>query len=56
VPLGIVCAIISFNSPLNTVAHKIASSLAGGNAVILRPAGYTPLSAALLVEALLEAA
>jgi succinate-semialdehyde dehydrogenase/glutarate-semialdehyde dehydrogenase len=55
VPLGIVCAITPFNSPLNTVAHKVAPSLAGGNAVLLKPAGYTPLSAALLVEALLEA-
>lgn len=55
VPLGIVCAITPFNSPLNTVMHKVAPSLAGGNAVILKPAGYTPLSGALLVEALLEA-
>ncbi len=55
VPLGIVCAITPFNSPLNTVVHKVAPSLAGGNAVILKPAGYTPLTAALLVEALLEA-
>lgn len=55
VPLGIVCAITPFNSPLNTVIHKVAPSLAGGNAVILKPAGYTPLSSSLLVEALLEA-
>jgi succinate-semialdehyde dehydrogenase/glutarate-semialdehyde dehydrogenase len=55
VPLGIICAITPFNSPLNTVLHKVAPSLAGGNAVILKPAAYTPLSAALLVEVLLEA-
>jgi succinate-semialdehyde dehydrogenase/glutarate-semialdehyde dehydrogenase len=55
VPLGIICAITPFNSPLNTVAHKVAPSLAGGNAVIIKPAGFTPLSAALLVEVLLEA-
>jgi len=55
VPLGIVCAITPFNSPLNTAVHKIAPSLASGNAVILKPASYTPLTAALLVEALLEA-
>ena len=54
VPLGIVCAITPFNSPLNTVVHKVAPSLASGNAVIIKPAGYTPLTAALLVEALLE--
>jgi len=55
VPLGIICAITPFNSPLNTVVHKVAPSLAGGNAVILKPAGFTPLTAALLVELLLEA-
>lgn len=55
VPLGTVCAITPFNSPLNTVVHKVGPALAGGNAVLLKPAGYTPLTAALLVEALLEA-
>ena len=30
VPLGIVCAITPFNSPLNTAVHKIAPSLAAG--------------------------
>jgi succinate-semialdehyde dehydrogenase/glutarate-semialdehyde dehydrogenase len=55
VPLGIVCAITPFNSPLNTVVHKVAPSLAAGNAVVLKPSGYTPLTSALLVETLLEA-
>lgn len=55
VPLGVVCAITPFNSPLNTVAHKIGPALAGGNAVVLKPSSDTPLTAALLVEALLEA-
>jgi acyl-CoA reductase-like NAD-dependent aldehyde dehydrogenase len=54
-PLGVVCAITPFNSPLNTVAHKVAPALAAGNSVILKPAAYTPLSACLLVEVLLEA-
>ncbi len=54
-PLGVVCAITPFNSPLNTVAHKVAPALAAGNSVILKPAAYTPLSSALLVSALLEA-
>jgi acyl-CoA reductase-like NAD-dependent aldehyde dehydrogenase len=54
-PLGVVCAITPFNSPLNTVAHKVAPALAAGNSVILKPAGYTPLSSGLLVEVLLEA-
>jgi len=55
VPLGVVLAITPFNSPLNTVAHKVAPALAAGNAVILKPASATPLTAFKLAEALLEA-
>ena len=55
VPLGVVLAITPFNSPLNTVAHKIAPAFAAGNAVILKPASATPLTACLLAEVLLEA-
>lgn len=54
-PVGVVCAITPFNSPLNTVAHKVGPALAAGNAVVLKPAAATPLSATLLIEALLEA-
>lgn len=53
-PLGIVVCITPFNAPLNTVAHKIAPAFAAGNAVILKPAERTPLSAALLCQALVE--
>jgi len=55
VPLGVVAAITPFNSPLNTVAHKIAPAFAAGNAVILKPASHTPLTACKLAELLLEA-
>lgn len=55
VPVGVVCAITPFNSPLNTVVHKVGPALAAGNAVVLKPATYTPLSAGALVEILLEA-
>ncbi len=55
IPIGIVCAITPFNSPLNTVLHKVAPALAAGNAVILKPSNLTPLTAALLCEILLEA-
>jgi acyl-CoA reductase-like NAD-dependent aldehyde dehydrogenase len=54
-PVGIVCAITPFNSPLNVVAHKVAPALAAGNGVALKPAAATPLSAGLLVGALLDA-
>lgn len=54
-PVGVVCAITPFNSPLNTVVHKVGPALAAGNAVIVKPSSLTPLSAGLLVEILLEA-
>lgn len=54
-PLGTVCAITPFNSPLNTVAHKVGPAIAAGNAVVLKPALATPMTSVLLVEILLEA-
>jgi acyl-CoA reductase-like NAD-dependent aldehyde dehydrogenase len=55
VPYGVVGAISPFNFPLNLVAHKLGPALAGGNAVVLKPAGQTPVSALKLAEILLEA-
>lgn len=55
VPLGVVCAITPFNFPINLVAHKIAPALAAGNAVVLKPASYTPVIAAKLCAILTEA-
>jgi acyl-CoA reductase-like NAD-dependent aldehyde dehydrogenase len=55
VPIGVVAAISPFNFPLNLVAHKIAPALAAGCAVVLKPAGQTPLSALLLAELELDA-
>src|SRR5436309_6069367 len=49
-PIGIVGAISPFNFPCNLVAHKLAPALAAGCAVVLKPAGQTPLSALLLAE------
>jgi len=54
-PLGVVACITPFNSPLNTTAHKIAPAIAAGNAVVLKPASYTPFSAKFLVEIFEEA-
>jgi glyceraldehyde-3-phosphate dehydrogenase (NADP+) len=54
-PIGVVLAITPFNDPLNLVAHKLGPAIAAGNAVILKPATVTPLSAIKLVEAMLEA-
>ncbi|MEX2113615.1 MAG: aldehyde dehydrogenase family protein [Pirellulales bacterium] len=55
VPCGVVAAITPFNFPLNLVCHKVGPALAAGNAVIIKPASDTPLSALALVELLLEA-
>lgn len=54
-PVGVVCAITPFNFPLNLVAHKVAPALAAGNAVILKPASYTPVVSAKLCAILTEA-
>ena len=55
VPCGVVAAISPFNFPLHLVCHKAGPALAGGNAVIIKPATDTPLSALKLVDILLEA-
>lgn len=55
VPCGVVAAITPFNFPLNLVCHKVGPALAAGNAIIIKPATDTPLSALKLVEILLEA-
>jgi len=55
VPIGVVLAITPFNAPLNTVCHKIGPALAAGNAVILKPAEYTPLTAQALVHVFRDA-
>jgi len=54
-PIGIILAITPFNDPLNLVAHKVGPAIAGGNAVVLKPATVTPLSALKLGEAFIEA-
>lgn len=55
VPLGPVLAVTPFNSPLNTVCHKLAPAFAAGNPVIVKPASATPLTACLLASLLIEA-
>jgi acyl-CoA reductase-like NAD-dependent aldehyde dehydrogenase len=55
VPYGVVGAISPFNFPLNLVAHKLGPAIAAGNAIVLKPAGQTPVSALKLAEILVEA-
>jgi acyl-CoA reductase-like NAD-dependent aldehyde dehydrogenase len=55
VPYGVVGAISPFNFPLNLVAHKLGPAIAAGNAIVLKPAGQTPISALKLAGILVEA-
>ncbi len=54
-PIGIIAAITPFNDPLNLVAHKVGPAIAGGNAVVVKPATVTPLSAHKLAKAIMDA-
>jgi betaine-aldehyde dehydrogenase len=42
-PVGVVAAITPWNSPIASDAQKVAPALAAGNAVILKPASWSPL-------------
>lgn len=55
VPHGVVAAIVPWNFPFLIGCWKVAPALATGNAVILKPASLTPLSALALGELALEA-
>ena len=44
-PMGVVGAITPWNSPIASDAQKLAPALAAGNAVILKPASWSPLTA-----------
>jgi len=54
-PRGVIVGITPFNFPLNLVLHKVAPALASGNAIILKPAPQTPLTALALAEMALDA-
>lgn len=54
-PLGVIAAITPFNFPLNLSLHKIGPAIAGGNAVVHKPASATPISALRLARLFAEA-
>jgi acyl-CoA reductase-like NAD-dependent aldehyde dehydrogenase len=54
-PCGIVVAITPFNYPALLVLHKLAPALAAGNAVVLKPARNTPLTALELAACFVDA-
>ena len=54
-PLGVVGAIVPWNFPMPIAAWAFAPALAAGNAVVLKPAELTPLTALRLAELALDA-
>jgi len=53
-PLGVVGAILPWNSPLMIAGMKISAALAAGNTVIVKPADDAPLTILRLAEVLTE--
>jgi aldehyde dehydrogenase (NAD+) len=54
-PLGVAAQVIPWNFPLLMLAWKVAPALACGNAVVLKPAETTPLTALAFAELCQEA-
>ena len=54
-PLGVVGAVVPWNFPLMMAIWKVAPALAAGNAMVLKPAEQSPLTALRLAELAVEA-
>lgn len=54
-PIGVVAAIIPFNFPIDLFGQKVPSALMMGNAVIVKPSTYNPLTLTKLVYLLRKA-
>jgi aldehyde dehydrogenase (NAD+) len=50
-PIGVCVGIVPWNYPMYIAIWKITPALCMGNAIVLKPASYTPLSALILAEA-----
>jgi acyl-CoA reductase-like NAD-dependent aldehyde dehydrogenase len=55
VPVGPTVLITPWNFPLQIATWKLAPALACGNPIVLKPAGYTPLTALMMGRLLVEA-
>ncbi|WP_435102339.1 aldehyde dehydrogenase family protein [Halarchaeum sp. P4] len=53
-PIGAVLCVTPYNYPLATTALQVAPALAAGNAVILKPASKTPVSASILADVIAD--
>jgi acyl-CoA reductase-like NAD-dependent aldehyde dehydrogenase len=49
-PVGVVGAIIPWNSPLVMLSWKVCPAIAGGNTIVLKPAEDTPVSALMFAK------
>jgi len=54
-PVGVCALITPWNFPLVIASWKIGPALACGNTIVVKPATYTPLSALMLADLLVEA-
>ncbi|MFV0374277.1 aldehyde dehydrogenase family protein [Microbacterium sp.] len=54
-PIGVVAGIIPWNFPMALTTRKLAPAIVTGNAIVLKPAGITPLSALAIAELAMEA-
>lgn len=55
VPIGVVAAIVPWNSPLALLTWKLGPALAAGCTVVVKPSDITPVTALLLAERAAEA-
>ena len=54
-PVGVVAAIVPWNSPLLLLTWKLAPALAAGCTLVVKPSDYTPVGALVLAELVGEA-
>ncbi len=54
-PIGVVAAIVPWNSPLLLLTWKLAPALAAGCTVVAKPSDYTPVSSLAFAELVAEA-
>src|SRR5690606_41488430 len=53
-PVGVCGLFVPWNYPIMLAAWKLAPALAAGNAVVLKPASATPITALMLAELALQ--
>jgi betaine-aldehyde dehydrogenase len=54
-PIGVVAGIVPWNNPVLLMGAKLASALAAGNSIVIKPASTTPLSTLKVAELFVKA-